>query len=156
MTVLQTMLFDGFWSALAAVGFAILFNVPRRMLIACALAGAAGHATRALLMHAGINIVPATLGGAVVIGFAAEYAANYWRAPAILFAVSGAIPMVPGSFAYRAMLGAIRISTATAETGMPILVDAGINFVTTGLILAALALGTAMPALLFRRHKPTG
>jgi uncharacterized membrane protein YjjB (DUF3815 family) len=151
-TVLQTMLFDGFWSAIAATGFAILFNVPRRMLIACAIAGAVGHATRALVMHFGITIVPGTLAGAVVIGFVAEYAGRYWRAPAVLFAVSGAIPMVPGSFAYRAMLGAIRISTATTETGMPIFVDAGINFVTTGLILAALALGTAMPALLFRRH----
>ncbi len=151
--LLQSMLFDGFWSAIAATGFAILFNVPRRMLIACAIAGALGHATRALMMHFGITIVPSTLAGAVVIGFTAEYAGRYWHAPAVLFAVSGAIPMVPGSFAYRAMLGVIRISTATAETGMPILIDAGINFVATGLILAALAFGTAMPTLIFRRHK---
>ncbi len=151
---LQAIVFDAFWSAIAAVGFAMLFNVPRRTLIACALAGAVGHVTRALLMQVGISIVPATLAGAMVIGLSAEIAGRYLHAPPILFAVSGAIPMVPGSFAYRAMLGAIRVSTATADTGMPILVDAGINFVTTGLILSALALGTAMPALLFRRRKP--
>lgn len=154
MSLMQTMVFDAFWSAIAAAGFAILFNVPRRVLIACAVAGAVGHATRALLMHFGITIVPATLAGAIVIGLSAEIAGYYLHAPPILFAVSGAIPMVPGSFAYRAMLGAIRVSTATADTGMPIIVDAGINFVTTGLVLAALALGTALPALLFRRHKP--
>jgi uncharacterized membrane protein YjjB (DUF3815 family) len=47
----------------------------------------------------------------------------------------------------------IRITTADTATGMPILVDAGINFITTGLILAALALGIAMPQLLFRRRR---
>ena len=45
-----TILVDAFWSALAAIGFAMLFNVPRRTVIACALTGAAGHAIRALLI----------------------------------------------------------------------------------------------------------
>jgi len=152
--VLSVVLVDALWSAVAALGFALLFNVPRRALPACLIAGAAGHATRALLIHFGFTIVPATLAGSLVIGFVAEVCARRLRAPALLFTVSGAIPMVPGAFAYRAMLGAIRISTADPSTGMPILVDAGINFVTTGLILAALALGIAMPQLMFRRRKP--
>ena len=106
---------------------------------------------RALLLHFGMNIVPATLLGGSVIGFVGEYWSHRLHAPPLLFTVSGAIPMVPGSFAYRAMLGAIRISTADATSGMPILVDAGINFATTGLLLAALALGIVTPQLLFRR-----
>lgn len=148
-----TILVDAFWSAVAAVGFAMLFNVPRRSLIACALTGATGHAIRALLMHFGMNIIPATLAGATVLGFVAEYCSHRWSAPALVFTVTGAIPMVPGAFAYRAMLAAIRMTTADAATGMSILVDAGINFITTGLILAALAFGIAMPQLLFRRHR---
>ncbi len=155
MDVMQLVIVDAIWSALAAIGFAMLFNVPRRTLLACALTGAVGHATRALLIHFGMNIVPATLLGSSMIGFVGEYCGRRWHAPPILFTVSGAIPMVPGSFAYKAMLGAIRISTADASTGMPILVDAGINFATTGLILAALALGIAMPQLLFRRKTKT-
>ena len=131
----------------------MLFNVPRRTLPACALAGAAGHATRALLIHFGHDC-PGDAAGSLVIGFVARILRSTPARAALLFTVSGAIPMVPGSFAYRAMLGAIRISTADAGTGMPILVDAGINFVTTGLILAALALGIAMPQLMFRRRKP--
>jgi uncharacterized membrane protein YjjB (DUF3815 family) len=152
--LLRVILFDAFWSALAALGFAMLFNVPRRVLIGCVLTGALGHATRAVLMHFGMTIVPATLAGAMVIGFLAEYCGRQLHAPPILFAVSGAIPMVPGSYAFKAMLGVIRVSTATTDTGMAILVDAGINFVATGLILAALALGTTMPSLLFRRRPP--
>ncbi len=145
---------DALWSALAAAGFAMLFNVPRRTLVACALTGAVGHATRTLLMHFGMTIVPATLAGAIAIGFFSELCSRRWHAPAPVFAVSGAIPMVPGAFAYRAMIAAIRITTADTATGMPILVDAGINFITTGLILAALALGIAMPQLVFRPRKP--
>lgn len=152
--LLGTILLDALWSALAAAGFAMLFNVPRRTLIACMLAGAVGHATRTLLMHFGMTIVPATLAGAIVIGFFSEFCSRRWHAPVPIFAVSGAIPMVPGAYAYRAMLAAIRITTADATAGMPILVDAGINFITTGLILAALALGIAMPQLLFRPRKP--
>jgi uncharacterized membrane protein YjjB (DUF3815 family) len=145
---------DAIWSALAAAGFAMLFNVPRRTLLACMLAGAVGHATRTLLMSLGMTIIPATLAGAVVIGFFGEYCSRRWRAPAPLFTVSGSIPMVPGSYAYRAMLAAIRITTTAPADVMPVLAEAGINFVTTGLILAALALGIAMPQLLFRPRKP--
>ncbi len=152
--LISTILIDAFWSAIAAVGFAMLFNVPRRTVVACALTGAAGHATRTLLMHFGMSIVPATLAGAVVIGFFSEYCSRRWHAPPMLFTVSGAIPMVPGSFAYRAMLSMIRITTADPSNGVSIMVDAGINFATTGLILAALALGIVAPQLLFRRHKP--
>ena len=154
INLVWVVLFDAFWSALAALGFAMLFNVPRRVLIGCVLTGALGHATRAALMHFGLTVVPATLAGAIVIGFMAEYCGQRLHAPPILFAVSGAIPMVPGTYAFKAMLGLIRVSTATSDTGMQILVDAGVNFVTTGLILAALSLGTAMPSLLFRRRPP--
>ncbi|MBC7869318.1 MAG: threonine/serine exporter family protein, partial [Chitinophagaceae bacterium] len=42
---------DAFWSALAAAGFAMVFNVPPRTLFGCVLAGASGHAFRTLLIQ---------------------------------------------------------------------------------------------------------
>jgi uncharacterized membrane protein YjjB (DUF3815 family) len=105
-------------------------------------------------MQFGLNITPATLAGAAVVGTLSVMFARRARAPMLVFAICGAIPMVPGSFAYRTMLGLIRISTADPTTGQPILIEAAINFVTTGLLLAALALGIALPTLLFRRRRP--
>lgn len=145
---------DALWSGIAALGFAVLFNVPRRTLLACALCGAAGYAVRTLLIQFGIGIEVATLFGATLVGFLSMSCARPCRAPAPIFAICGAIPMVPGTFAYRAMIGFIQVTTADAATGTPVLTDAGINFVKTGLILATIAVGIAAPTLLFRRRKP--
>ncbi|MDX1993151.1 MAG: threonine/serine exporter family protein [bacterium] len=146
---------DAFWSAIAATGFAMVFNVPRRTLFGCAIAGATGHALRTLLMQ-GLNmpIEPATLAGATAVGALGILLSRRLRAPALIFGVCGAIPMVPGLFAYSAMIGFIRFAGADAATGNELLVTATINLVKTGLILAAIAAGIALPILLFRREKP--
>lgn len=145
---------DALWSGIAAVGFAILFNVPKRTLVACAVCGAAGHALRALLINFDMQIVPATLVGATLVGFLSIWFAQRAQVPAAIFAICGAIPMVPGTFAYRAMIGFIRLTWADSTATGTLLVDAGVNFITTGLILAAIAAGIAAPTLLFRRRKP--
>ena len=154
LDLLRVVLQDAFWSGIAATGFAVLFNVPPRTLIGCVVCGALGHAARTLLMQYGMNIAPATLAGAAVVGVLSYVFARRQHAPALIYAICGAIPMVPGSFAYQTMMGVIRVSNANAETGMPVLAQAGIDFVNTGLILAAIALGIALPSLLFRRRKP--
>lgn len=141
-------------SGIVAAGFAVLFNVPPRLLLACVFAGAAGRVVRDLVMGGGLNIEPATLAGAVVVGLMGEYFARRYTAPALIFTVSGAIPMVPGAFAYRAMLGLIRVSNASGDTGVTLLSEAAINLTKTGIILAAIAIGITMPVLLFRRRKP--
>ncbi|HAT07343.1 MAG TPA: hypothetical protein DCS77_16930, partial [Aeromonas salmonicida] len=47
---------DAFWSSIPAVGFAMLFNVPPRMLKYCAMGGALAHSLRTLLIHYGMPI----------------------------------------------------------------------------------------------------
>jgi uncharacterized membrane protein YjjB (DUF3815 family) len=155
LELVNLLLGDALWSGIAALGFGLLFNVPPRLLVGCVVCGALGHATRALTMEVfGFNIEPATLAGAIVVGLLAVYFARRLNAPALIFATTGAIPMVPGSFAFRAMLGLIQIASADPSTIMPVLSEAAINVVKTTMILAALALGTAMPTLLFRRRRP--
>jgi uncharacterized membrane protein YjjB (DUF3815 family) len=146
---------DALWSAIAAVGFACLFNVPRRALFGCAIVGAVGHATRQGLIEGGwFSIEAATLVGATLVGFMSVYLARRLRAPSLIFAVTGAIPMVPGVLAYRAMLGFIELTQVTPEDGSPILMAAMVNLVRTTLILGAIALGISLPRLLFWRVKP--
>ncbi len=145
---------DAFWSGIAALGFAILFNVPRRTLFGCVVGGAAGHAVRTGLMEGGATIELATLAGAIVIGFLGEFFARRNNAPSAIFTVSAAIPMVPGVFAYRTMLGLINISEAEAGVARDLLVETTINATKTGFILAAIAGGTITPQLLFQRIKP--
>jgi uncharacterized membrane protein YjjB (DUF3815 family) len=149
------LLADAFWSALAALGFAMLFNVPTRTLLGCAICGATGHALRTLLMQVGLSIELSTLAGATAVGFLGWVFARRWQTPATTFAVTGAIPLAPGVFAFRTMLGLINVATAPdIDAGTVALVEASINGVKTALILGAIAAGIAAPSLLFERRKP--
>lgn len=146
---------DIFWAGLATLGFAVLFNVPRRLLPACILCGAAGHVVRQLLVVMfGASLEVATFAGAIVVGLLGEVFARRWHAPAIIFQVAAAIPLVPGAFAYRGMLALIRLPGAETESVSPF-AEAGIFFIRTGLILAAIGGGIAIPNLLRQRRKPT-
>jgi uncharacterized membrane protein YjjB (DUF3815 family) len=146
---------DAFWSAIAALGFSVLFNVPRRMLTGGMVSAAVGHAGRTLLMQIGLDIAPATLVGALLIGFLGISFARYWRAPSIIFTLSAAVTLVPGVFAYRAMLGVLQVSANTDPAlGGPLLVEATTNAIKTALILGAIGIGIIAPRLLFMREKP--
>lgn len=153
--MLPNLLQDAFWSGVAALGFAILFSAPLRTLPGCVICGALGHAIRTLLMQsAGFSIEAATLVGATVVGFIGAFFARQWHTPSAIFTVSGAIPLVPGVFAYRTMIGLLQIAAADASTGEPVLIEASINAIKTGLILASIAGGIAAPTLLFERRRP--
>lgn len=145
---------DAFWSALAALGFALVFNAPRRALVPCIICGAAGHTAREVIQSSGFGIEVATLIGATLVGLLSSWFARRLAMPAMIFAICGAIPLVPGSFAFRAMLGLIRVATGDPATVMDALVEASVNLVKTGLILAMLAGGIAAPSLLFERRRP--
>jgi uncharacterized membrane protein YjjB (DUF3815 family) len=152
--VIGLLLQDAFWSGLAAAGFAILFNVPQRVLIGCALCGAAGHAARTLLIHVGFEFELATLFGATIIGFMGVMAARRWQVPVLIYGISAGVTLVPGAFAYRTMLGILELSTADPTVGEAALLSTVINGIKTGLTLGAIATGIAAPRLLFLRHRP--
>jgi len=146
---------DAIFSGIAALGFAMLFNVPRRALIYCVIAGAMGHAVRTLMMQQfGITIIGSTLIGAITVGFLAKGFAYRFHIPSLVFGISGAIPMVPGVFAFEAMRSMIALPFATDENVGVLLSQMAVNASTTGFILAAIGLGIAVPNLLFLRRKP--
>ncbi len=149
------LLHDAIWSGVAALGFAILFNVPTRTLFGCMVCGAAGHVVRSVIMQLGLSMEFATLIGATVVGILGTAFARRWQTPAAVFTVSGVIPLVPGVFAFRTMLGLLTLAGATDPTaGLSALLEVSQNGIKTGLILMAIAAGIAAPTLLFERRKP--
>ncbi|PID85966.1 MAG: hypothetical protein CSA11_01500 [Chloroflexi bacterium] len=156
--ILFFVLRDAFWSAIAAMGFAILFNVPRQALLACALSGALGHGLRAAIIALlGLPIEAATLLAATAVGFLGELLVRQYRIPRLVFVVPGVIPMVPGVFAYRTMLGIFEITglaDLSAVEGPEMLLQTAVYAIRTGLILAGLSFGIIAPNLLFRRQSP--
>lgn len=141
----------GIWFGLAALGFAILFNAPVRALIHIFLIAALGGLVKTLLLHFGINIILSTLAGAVLIGYVSILAAHDKHTPPMVFAIPSVIPMVPGLFAYRMMLGVIKLSTIPDAEYQQVLADTISNALRASFILLSLALGVAIPLLLSRK-----
>lgn len=146
-------LLDAFWAAVAALGFAVLFNAPRRALPAILLAGALGHATRTALVMQGVTMEIAVLAGALLVGLLGEFFQRRTRIPRVVFTVPGVIPMVPGSLAFGAMEKLLGVSSASPDVAVDLLAKASVDIIHTGFILMALAVGISIP-ILFRHQKP--
>jgi uncharacterized membrane protein YjjB (DUF3815 family) len=143
----------GIWLGFAAIGFAILFNVPLRTLKVIFIIGALGGLVKFLLLKFGVNITVASFGGSVTVGFISSYAAHYKHAPPMIFAIPAVIPMVPGVFTYRMMLGLMQLTEDLhADNYSQIMAETVNNGLKASFILLALALGVAFPILLTRKQ----
>ena len=143
-----------FWAGIAAIGFAVLFNVPVRTLFSIWLLGAIGGLAKFSVLDLGGNIILASLIGASLIGILSISIAHKVHAPPLVFSIPAVIPMVPGAFAYRMMLGLIEIGTHVGDkTGMEeVLVDTAQNGLKVFFILISLAVGVAVPMLITRKE----
>ncbi|MDG6895532.1 threonine/serine exporter family protein [Volucribacter amazonae] len=149
---LLSLLEDALLSALPAVGFALLFNVPTTALKYCAILGALGHLSRTLLLTLGINLIPATFLAAALVGFIGVKLSQHYLAHPKVFTVAAIIPMIPGVYAYKAMIAIVQINYyGYNQTLLSQVLE---NFVKTGFILGALVFGLALPGLLFYRQRP--
>jgi uncharacterized membrane protein YjjB (DUF3815 family) len=140
-------------AAIPAVGFAMIFNVPKEALKYCAVAGGMAHALRlGLHKFGGLPIEWATLIAAASISMLGIYWAQKWRAHPKVFTVAGMIPMIPGVYAFTALLALVEIERKgfTSEL-LKTAIDNGLKAV---FIVGALAVGLALPGLLFYRRKP--
>jgi uncharacterized membrane protein YjjP (DUF1212 family) len=143
---------DAVFSALAALGYAFLFNVPPRAAWACVVCGVASHTTRTLAVHLGIDIIVGTLIGALAAGVLAQVFARHFHAPAATFAFPGVVAMVPGAYAFRAAIGCIQI---VQHSGGPTLVSDTLALgITIVLMVGAIAVGIAAPAAMFGPRRP--
>jgi len=144
---------DALFSALAALGYLFLFNVPVRLAWVGVLCGVASHTTRTWCLGHGIDIVSGSLIGALAAGFLAQGFARHFRAPASAFAFPGVVAMIPGAFAFRAVMGYLEIIKAGAEAS-PQLVAATLSLSATCLFMVLfIALGVAAPMLVVRGRK---
>ncbi|SHF32709.1 Uncharacterized membrane protein YjjB, DUF3815 family [Mariniphaga anaerophila] len=141
------------WLGFASVGFAILFNVPVRTVWVIFLLGALGGTLKLITMQLGGGIIIGSFFGAMLVGFLSIYAAHFRHAPPFVFAIPSVIPMVPGAFAYRMMLGLIRLTNDSTPTVYTQLLDDTVrNGLKAFFVLMVLALGVSAPMLLTRRE----
>ncbi|WP_026215391.1 threonine/serine exporter family protein [Rodentibacter pneumotropicus] len=152
MMFLFSLLDDMVFAAIPAVGFALAFNVPPKALKYCAVLGALGHVTRTLLLYIDVPIVFATFFASCVIGFIGVHLSHRYLAHPKAFTVAAIIPMIPGVYAYRAMISMVQIHHYGYSHEL--LEQMISSFINTAFILGALVFGLALPGLIFYRRKP--
>ncbi|MRI32881.1 threonine/serine exporter [Endozoicomonas sp. OPT23] len=139
------------WAALAAIGFATLFTAPIRVFWATALLAALGYGLRGITLHYGGDLLSGTLIASCTMGLLAIQIAHWVHTPTTVFMAPAVIPMVPGVFAYRSMMGLMELSRAQ-EASADLLILAVGNGLNTIFVLLALAIGVSLPSLLFRNR----
>ena len=137
------------WAATAALGFAILFTVPRRALRAVAALAIIGYAIRAIGLSHGFELPIATLIASCSMGLLSIPFAHRVHTPTTVFMAPAVIPMVPGVFAYRTMMGMLEISSSGSPS-VDLLASTASNGLVAGFTLLALALGVSLPSLAFK------
>jgi len=139
-------------SFFVAIGFALLFETPRKALITAGVLGGVGHCIRFIFINLHFGLVFSTLCGTVFIGLAGIYCAHRIHTPPVVFTLPACITMIPGLYAYRTMLGCIHIyEEGTGQVSSPLLQDTAYNFILTSSLLFCLAIGICIAALLFRK-----
>ena len=141
LPITQDMLF----SATATIGYVFLFNVPARAAWACLLCGLTSHSLRTTTMHLGLDIVSGTIIGSMVAGILAVIFARRFRAPPSTFAFPGVVAMVPGSYAFRAIIASLHVMHSAGTSSSSLVAQTMSLVVLTVLLSGAIAIGLAIP-----------
>lgn len=147
-------------AAISAMGFSMIFNIPRRLLPVVAVGGVIAVCTRNLFslhpdMYCSFSLgqggVIGSLAGSALVSIICIKAAHVFHTPHQVIAISSVIPMVPGVLMYRALFSLITVS-GTLDEQIANFVNAGVNGLNASLIIGAIALGVAVPNILARKR----
>lgn len=145
------LLFDCALAFVVAVCWGVLFGTPLKVLIAAGILGSLGHGLRFVLLHLGLGIISSTLLASVSVGLLGIYVGYLVHNPPVVITMPACITMVPGLYAYRSMLGSIKLSDLSIiEKDPTIIASIAHNVVLTFSLLFTLAVGISISAILFR------
>ncbi len=135
-------------AAIAAVGFSMIFNVPRRVLWAIALGGIISVCTRNFVnFDLGCGPVIGSFMGSFVVTLIAVKAVHWFHVPIHVLTIPSVIPMIPGVLLYRFVLGLVHVNKGTID-----IVSTLSNGVNAALIILVISIGVAIPSIFARRY----
>ena len=147
-----SVLFDGFLAAIAAIGFAVISNPPKKAVFIAALLAAVGHACRYYLLHqTPLDLTSSTLIAAFTIGMGSMWFAKLIHCPAEVFSFPSLLPMIPGMYAYKIVFSLIMFmqNMKVPELQEKYLIDLFTNTIVTCSVIFMLAVGATIPLFLF-------
>jgi len=142
-----------FWSGIAAVGFGILFNVPKSSIFTIFVLGFGAGFIKFLSINFNVHVVLGSFLGAFFVGIISIPMAHKIHQPPVVFSIPPVIPMIPGYFAYETVLSIMNFIFMEGDaTKRVALIDAIFtNGFTMFFVLLSLTVGVALPMLLLKK-----
>lgn len=146
---MSAFLIDIIFAAIAGFGFSYANKPPKKILIFCALLGGFGYALR-LVFLGFLSYTASTFISAIFVGFFAVFIAKKVKTPIEVLSFPSLLPMIPGLFAYKAMLSIFLFIQADEESKkahyLIEIFDYGITAISS---IFALAVGISIVILFF-------
>ncbi|MBN1651186.1 MAG: threonine/serine exporter family protein [Bacteroidales bacterium] len=139
-----------FWSGVVGFGFAVLFNVPYRLLFAIFITSLIAGLVKFAGLTYGINIIFSSLFAASLVGFLSIPISRKKHTSPFVISIPSVIGMIPGYFGYQTLLGIMHLAIGNNPDEMATLLfvtHSGINML---FVLASLSMGVSLPWLMFR------
>ena len=147
-------------AAISAMGFSMIFNIPRRLLWVVAIGGIIAVCTRNFVnlgpstnnIGLDMGLVIGSFSGAVVVSLIAIKAVHWLHVPNHVLTIPSVIPMIPGVLMYRMLFGLINVNVQTQVTPLMKALESGI---VSGLVIMCIAIGVAIPNIFGRKYIAT-
>jgi len=147
---LPYLLHQALFGGLAAAGFGILFNMSGRALLWCGAGGALAIAVRTLGLESGWTLEGASFAAALAVGGGVQAYQHRIGVSGNTLAVAACIPMIPGGFAAKAILGLIALTHPTVQHASQTLITSVQDALRVIFTIGAMGTGLAIPSMLLR------
>lgn len=148
-------LLDGFFTAIAAIGFGAISDPPMRAFPRIALLAAVGHALRYCLMnYADVDIASASLCASITIGLGSLWLGQGIHCPMTVLYIPALLPMVPGIYAYKTVFSLLMFLQSLDDTqqGLAYMQQFFLNATVSFSVIIMLAAGATLPIFIFNRR----
>ena len=141
------------FGGLAAMGFGVLFNIGPRALLWCGASGGLALGVRSIGLSLGWSLEAASFAAALAVGSVVQLIQERIGVSRNTLDVAGVIPMVPGGFATKAILGLFALTVPSPEAANQTLITSVENSLRVMFTIGAMGTGLAIPSLLLRGRR---
>jgi uncharacterized membrane protein YjjB (DUF3815 family) len=140
------------FGGLAAWGFGVLFNFDGRSLVWCTALGALALGVRTLALAGGWSLEAASFAAALAAGAVVALSSRQRGEGADMIALAGCIPMVPGAFFGKAILGLVLVTAPAPAHAEQTAIFTVVAMTRVILTLGAIGAGLAIPQQMSRHR----
>lgn len=144
------LLYQSLFGCLAAIGFGVLFNMSGHALLWCGTGGALALAVRTLGLELGWTVEGASFAAALAVGSGVQVFQERIGVSRNTLAVASCIPMIPGGFAAKAILGLIALTQPAIQNADQTLIISVQDALRVLFTIGAMGTGLAIPSMLLR------